>query len=88
MKCIRCGGNSFSSTTNEVIDTKRGTLTIKNIPCYKCEKCGETYYTGDIAEQIETMESIFLSTDHPDGGAQSVGNCHDSYADGEFVIQK
>ena len=37
MKCIRCGNETYKSTTTEAIELNGGVLVIRNIPCYKCE---------------------------------------------------
>ena len=28
---------------------------IENVPCYKCEKCGEVFYPASVAEKIESI---------------------------------
>lgn len=55
MKCIRCGEEAFKSTTTEAIELGFGVLVIRNIPCYKCVKCDEIFYTGDVAQKIEEI---------------------------------
>ena len=55
MKCIRCGKDSYKSTTTEAIEMDRGLLVIRNIPCYKCKECDEIFYTGDVALRIENI---------------------------------
>lgn len=55
MKCMRCGHDTFESTTSEVIEMDFGLLVIRNIPCYKCEKCDEIFYTGDVVLRLEEI---------------------------------
>ena len=55
MKCIRCGRDSYKSTTTEAIEIDCGLLIIRNIPCYKCKECDEIFYTGDVALRIENI---------------------------------
>lgn len=55
MKCMKCGGEAFKSTTTEAIELGFGVLVIRNIPCYKCEECDEIFYTGDVAQKIEEI---------------------------------
>lgn len=55
MKCMRCGNDIFESTTSEAIEMDFGLLVIRNIPCYKCEKCDEIFYTGDIVLKLEEI---------------------------------
>ena len=55
MKCMRCGNNTYRSTTTEAIEMRCGLLVIRNIPCYKCDECDEIFYTGDVALKIEMI---------------------------------
>ena len=55
MKCMRCGNNTYRSTTAEAIEIECGLLVIRNIPCYKCDECDEIFYTGDVALKIEMI---------------------------------
>ena len=55
MKCIRCGKECFKSTTIEAIELGFGVLVIRHIPCYKCEECDETMYTGDVVAKIDEI---------------------------------
>ena len=55
MKCIRCGQELYLSKTTEAIELEGGVLVIRNIPCYKCDECGEIHFTGDVVQQIEKI---------------------------------
>ena len=55
MKCGRCGGEAVQSTTSEAIEIEFGLLVIRHIPCFKCQDCGEIFYTGAVAEKIEEI---------------------------------
>ena len=55
MKCIRCGNETYKSTTTEAIELNGGVLVIRNIPCYKCEICHEIHFTGDVVKKIEQI---------------------------------
>lgn len=52
---MKCGQNSFASTTSEAIEMDFGLLVIRNIPCYKCEECDEIFYTGDVVQKLEKI---------------------------------
>ena len=52
---MRCGNDIFESTTSEAIEMDFGLLVIRNIPCYKCEKCDEIFYTGDVVLKLEEI---------------------------------
>jgi YgiT-type zinc finger domain-containing protein len=59
MKCMKCGSESYESTTTEAIETEFGLLVIRNIPCFKCTECDEIFYNGDVVQKIErTTESV------------------------------
>lgn len=53
--CAFCGGSLIQSTT-EYMD-KEGNLiiVIKNIPCEKCNQCGEPYFSSSVMQQIECI---------------------------------
>ena len=56
MKCMKCGLDAFESHNTEAIELGNGCLlVIRNIPCYKCRKCDEILYTGDVVQQMEQI---------------------------------
>lgn len=55
MKCIRCGNETYKSTTTEAVELAGGVLVIRNIPCYKCTTCDEILFTGDVVKQLEKI---------------------------------
>ena len=57
MRCIRCGQDLYASKTTEAIELKTGVLVIRNIPCYKCDECGEIHFSGDVVQQLEKIIS-------------------------------
>lgn len=59
MKCIKCGHETYRSTTAEAIELGNGSLlVIRNIPCFKCETCDEILYTGDVVVQLEKITAM------------------------------
>lgn len=59
MKCMKCGMETFKSTTTEAVDFGYGVLVIRNIPCFKCEECDEILYTGDVVMKLEGIKDSF-----------------------------
>ena len=59
MKCMRCGEETFTSTTTEAIETGFCLLVIRNIPCYKCRECDEIFYKGDVVLKLEKITEMF-----------------------------
>lgn len=43
------------STTTYTAVLKNCILIIKNVPCMKCEQCGEVLYNADILEKIDDI---------------------------------
>lgn len=58
MKCIRCGEETYKSTTTEAIETEFGLLVIRNIPCFKCDECDEILYSGEVVKKIERITDM------------------------------
>jgi len=57
MRCFFCKGHLSPDTTVHVVNTDKGVIIIRNVPCEKCDQCGETVYTGTIVKQLEAMVS-------------------------------
>ena len=56
MKCLSCkSGNMEESTTTYTAVLKNCILIIKNVPCMKCEQCGEVLYNADILQKIDDI---------------------------------
>ncbi|MBQ4403725.1 MAG: type II toxin-antitoxin system MqsA family antitoxin [Selenomonadaceae bacterium] len=54
--CRYCkGGDYVESTTTHVVDFKDHLIIVRNVPCLECDQCGETYFTDDVAEQLEKI---------------------------------
>jgi len=41
------------STTTHVVDLGARLIIVRNVPCLKCEQCGEIAYIGTVAKQLE-----------------------------------
>lgn len=51
-----CKNSSFKkSITTHVVNYKDCIIVIKNVPCLECDRCGEKYYTDDVAEKLEEI---------------------------------
>ena len=54
--CLFCGDTEIEeSVTTHMVHYKKCDLLIMNVPCLVCSQCGETYYTDEVAEKLETM---------------------------------
>lgn len=55
MKCFLCKGNVTNSTTTYMTTHNNCYIIIKNVPCQKCEQCGEEFINGATMMKIETI---------------------------------
>ena len=53
MTCLLCKGEMKPSTTVHTVQLKNSVVVIKNVPCLKCEQCGEIVLSADTVEKIE-----------------------------------
>lgn len=56
MKCMSCKADSMiDSTTTFFAQLPNCYVIIENVPCKKCEQCGEEYFTTSVMEKIEDI---------------------------------
>lgn len=55
MKCFFCQGSLNQSTTEYVEKQGNFIIVIENIPCERCDQCGETYFSDETAQQLEKI---------------------------------
>lgn len=53
--CVYCGGSLQKSMTDCVEKIDNYVIVIKNVPCEKCNQCGEEYFSTAVAEKIESI---------------------------------
>ena len=63
MKCLVCKTGTMAESTNTYFaKLKNCYVIIENVPCLKCEQCGEVFYKASVLEKIddiiEKIESI------------------------------
>lgn len=63
MKCLACKSeNMVNAKEAYFAEVKNHYVIIKNVPCYKCENCGEVFYTMSVTERInEILDDIELA---------------------------
>lgn len=59
MTCFFCKGSMTESTTIHTVQLKNCIVVIKNVPCQKCEQCGEVIINAEVASRIEEIVSRF-----------------------------
>lgn len=55
MICQLCKGEMKPSTTIHTVQLKNCVVIIKNVPCMKCEQCGEVVLCAATVEKIERI---------------------------------
>ena len=55
MTCFFCKGEMKPSTTIHTVQLKNCVVIIKNVPCMKCEQCGEAVLSAATVEKIERI---------------------------------
>lgn len=55
MLCANCGARAEKGFTTSVTDLGNCLIIIRNVPCYKCTKCNEVIYTGDVLKKTEEI---------------------------------
>jgi YgiT-type zinc finger domain-containing protein len=41
--------------TTDLTDLKTSIIVIRNVPCHKCEQCGEVAFSLDVSERLEQI---------------------------------
>ena len=49
--CVYCGGSLQESTMDYVEKIDNYVIVIKNVPCKKCNQCGEEYFSPQAAKK-------------------------------------
>ena len=59
MTCFFCKGTMEDSTTIHTVELKNCIVVIKNVPCHKCDQCGEVVINAEVAARIEQIVAGF-----------------------------
>lgn len=51
MTCFACKGNVEKSTTTYMTECDGCYIIIKNVPCLKCDQCGDVVFRGSVVEK-------------------------------------
>lgn len=56
MNCLVCQtGTMQTSTDSYFAKVNGGYVIIENVPCFRCEQCGEVVYAASVMEKIDEM---------------------------------
>jgi len=53
--CFFCKGVLLDDITNHFVDLGSSMIIVRNVPCQKCDQCGEVVYSGIIVRRIEQI---------------------------------
>ena len=55
MTCYACNNELKPGTNTYFIELDKCMVIIKNVPCLKCERCGEVFYSDEVAERLDEI---------------------------------
>lgn len=55
MTCFFCKGNMENSTTTFMVQLENCIVIVKNVPCHKCDQCGEESFSFEVTERLEQI---------------------------------
>jgi len=55
MTCFMCKGHLEDKSSTFMIDLGNCIVIVKNVPSQVCAQCGETSYSNDVAQRLETI---------------------------------
>ncbi len=58
-RCSFCKGKLYEGKTEFIAKVGDEVISIKGVPAYVCENCGEAYFTPDISRKIDEVMRDF-----------------------------
>ena len=55
MKCGICKAEMEEMSVSYIEDVEQGVIVIRHVPAHVCTECGNTWYSGTIAAQLEKI---------------------------------
>ena len=62
MKCGICKAEMEETNVTYTEDVEQGVVVIRHVPAFVCTECGNTWYAGKVAAQLENMIDQFASS--------------------------
>ena len=62
MKCGICKAEMEETTVTYTEDIEHGVIVIRYVPAQVCTECGNTWYSGTVAAQLEKIVDKFASS--------------------------
>ena len=58
-KCSFCKGKLYEGKTEFIAEVGDEVISIKDVPAYICENCGEAYFTSEISRKMDEVMRDF-----------------------------
>lgn len=55
MTCFFCKGKMENSTTTFMVQLESCIVIVKNVPCFKCDQCGEESFSFEVTKRLEKI---------------------------------
>ena len=62
MKCGICKAEMEETDVTYTEDIEQGVIVIRHVLAHVCSECGNTWYSGTVASQLEKMVDLFASS--------------------------
>lgn len=61
-KCVACGGALHTATTTLTLERAGVAVHFSEVPCRRCESCGEEEFAGPLASELGRVAEVFFQT--------------------------
>ena len=61
MKCGICKATMEEQSVTYTEDVNQGVVVVRHVPALICTECGNIWYTGTVAAQLEKLIDAFIS---------------------------
>jgi len=62
MKCGICKAEMEETTVSYTEDIEHGVIVVRHVPAKVCTECGNTWYSGTVAAQLEKIVDKFAAS--------------------------
>ena len=61
MKCFLCKGDMEDQQATHTVDLDNCIVIVKSVPAKVCSQCGEVWYSGTVAKQLEKIVEVITA---------------------------
>jgi YgiT-type zinc finger domain-containing protein len=62
MKCGICKAEMEEKNVTYTEDINQGIIVVRHVPAHVCTECGNTWYSGTVAVELEKLIDMFVSS--------------------------